>query len=93
MTLALLFAAIVLLALDWRQTLRIFEQRRRELNPIIRWAYARCGTRGIDGYFAAWIAVVLTFHAFVPYGFVGSALLALVQAFVVTRNYRRGIKL
>ena len=92
MTLAFLLAAVALLLIDWRQTLTIFHRGRRELNPVIRWAYARWGRRGVDGYFAVWIAGVALFHSSVPYGFVGSALVALVQAVVVVRNHRRGIR-
>lgn len=92
MTLALLLAAIALLLVDWRQTLAIFAARRWETNRVIRWAFARWGRRGVDGYFAVWVAGVVLFHSFVPYGFVGSALVALVQAVVVVRNHRRGIR-
>lgn len=89
----ILLAAVLLLLVDWRQTLTIFRRGRRELNPVIRRMHARCGRRGIDGYFAAWVAVVLAFHTTVPYGFVGSALVALVQLIVVVRNHRRGIRI
>lgn len=92
MTTFLVILLLMLLIVDWRQTLTIFRSGRRELNPVIRWAYARWGRRGIDGYFAAWIAGVALFHSSVPYGFVGSALVALVQAVVVVRNHRRGIR-
>jgi hypothetical protein len=91
-TLALIIAAIVLLVIDCLQTRYIFAHGRGEKNRVIRWAYARWGRRGIDGYFAAWVAGVALFHAFVPYGFIGSALVALVQAVVVVRNHRRGIR-
>lgn len=92
MTLALLFILMVLLVLDWRQTLRIFELRRRELNPVIRWAFARWGRRGVDGYFAACIALVLLLDAFYAGAFIVLAIAAAVQAFVVIRNYRLGIR-
>jgi hypothetical protein len=55
----ILLAAFALLLIDWRQTLTIFRRGRRELNPVIRWAYARWGRRGVDGYFAAWVAVTV----------------------------------
>lgn len=92
MTLALVLFLIVLLVLDWRQTLRIFEQRRRELNPVIRWVHARWGRRGVDGYFAACIALVLLLDAFYANAFIVLAIVAAVQAFVVIRNYRLGIR-
>jgi hypothetical protein len=91
--LAFLLAAVALLLIDWRQTLTIFRRGRREKNRAIRWAYARWGRRGIDGYFACWVAGVALFHSLVPYGFVGSALVALVQTVVVVRNHRHGIRL
>jgi hypothetical protein len=91
--LTILLAAVLLLAIDWRQTLTIFRRGRREKNRVIRWAYARWGRHGIDGYFACWVAGVALFHSLVPYGFVGSALVALVQTVVVVRNHRHGIRL
>ena len=95
MTLVLLLSAIALLLVDWRQTLTIFRRGRREKNRVIRWAYARCGRRGIDGYFACWIAAVLLFSAFVPWPLVGAGgagIVALIEAAVVVRNYRRGVR-
>lgn len=92
----LLLAAITLLLIDWRQTLHIFERGRWEKNRVIRWAHARWGRRGVDGYFACWIAGVLLADAFVPWDWARIAivsLVVLVQAVVVIRNHRRGIKL
>jgi hypothetical protein len=92
MTLVLLLSAIALLLVDWRQTLTIFRRGRREKNRAIRWAYARWGRRGVDGYFAAWVAGVALFHVCVPYGFAGSAVIALIEAVAAVRNHRHGIR-
>jgi hypothetical protein len=97
MTLAaiLLVVLIALLIIDCLQTRYIFAHGRGELNPVIRWAYARWGRRGIDGYFACWIAAVLLFSAFVPWPLVGAGgagIVALIEAAVVVRNYRRGVR-
>lgn len=43
MTLALLIALAVLQALDGFTTRRILDQGGRELNPVMRWAFARVG--------------------------------------------------
>ena len=51
-----LIAAVALLAIDWRQTLTIFRRGRREKNRVIRWAHARWGLHGIDGYFLVCVA-------------------------------------
>lgn len=83
--------AILLLALDWRQTLRIFAAGRRELNPVIRWAHARFGAAGIHGYFAAWIAAAVAVTAW-EHGAIALGAAAAVQALVVARNWRLGIR-
>lgn len=95
MIIVLLVILLALLLVDWRQTLAIFAVGRWETNRVIRWAHARWGRRGIDGYFACWVAAVLLFDAFVPWGWAriaGVALVVLVQAVVVVRNHRRGIR-
>lgn len=92
MTLALALFLVVLLVLDWRQTLWIFAHGRGELNPVIRWAHARWGTDGIGGYFAACIAAVLLAQAMVPWAWMVLAPIALIQAAVVIRNWRRGVR-
>lgn len=93
MTWALALLAAALLALDCAQTLVIFRTGRRELNPVIRWAHARFGEPGIYAYFAAWIAacagIAADGYEWVPYAL---AALIVLQAVVVTRNHRRGIR-
>lgn len=88
---AVLLIAVLLLVLDWRQTLRIFRDGRRELNPAIRWLHGRCGKAGIHGYFAAWIAVAFALTGW-EHGALALGVLAAAQAVVVARNWRLGIR-
>jgi hypothetical protein len=91
MTLILTILAALLLVIDWRQTLWIFANRWRELNPVIRWLHARFGRAGIHAYFAAWVAAVIA-SSLHPWGVCFAGAVAAVQAVVIVRNHMRGIR-
>ena len=105
MTYILLIAALVLLAVDWLQTVTIARSPGRwyERNPVIRWWMRRAVDRlqlpevGVHVHFA--LSAVLTVVGAVviarwwPAHLIGwAALWVAVEGWMVRNNYRLGIK-
>lgn len=105
MTILLLIAAFVLLAVDWLQTVTIARSAGRwtETNPVIRWLMREATNRlhlpevGVHVHFAAAAALVLigaaVVHELWPDHLIGWALLwTVLEGYFVRHNHRLGIR-
>lgn len=105
MTYILLIVALVLLAVDWRQTVTIARNPARwyERNPLLRWWMRRAVDRlhlpeaGVHVHFAlsAWliVSVAAVIAWWWPVHLIGwAALWVAVEGWMVRNNYRLGIK-
>lgn len=105
MTAILLIAALVLLAVDWLQTVTIARSAGRwsEQNPLARWFMRAAVERlhlpevGVHVHFALSAALVLigaaVVHALWPDHLIGWALLwAALEGYFVRHNHRLGIR-
>lgn len=105
MTFILMIAALVLLAVDWLQSVTIARSSGRwtEQNPLARWLMRVAVERlqlpevGVHVHFALSAALVLigaaVVHALWPEHLIGWALLwALLEGYFVRHNHRLGIR-
>lgn len=93
MILALTAIAVLLLILDWRQTLQIArDPGRRELNPILG---PKPSVGRVNVYFAAWVGVLIAGAFLLPHiaALVLMLVVIAVETWTVSRNYRRGLRL
>lgn len=95
LALGLVAIALLLLAIDWRQTVAIFTTGRSEKNPAIRWLHAHKGMNGVHAWFAGWavmglfLALLLWRTDFIYPLAIGAALL---EGYWVQHNFRNGVK-
>lgn len=92
---AALVLALIMLAIDWRQTLTIARNpdKWREKNPLIRWQMAKLGAEnGVNLHFALSAVLISAVYFWIAYPLAWAALWIVLEGYVCLHNHRLGIR-
>lgn len=90
-----LAVALILLAIDWRQTITIARNpdRWQEKNPFIRWLMEKLGREaGVNLHFAVSAALIAGVYFWIAYPLAWAALWIVLEGWVCWHNHRLGIR-